>query len=131
MSLLVVGVLACLSLVAGCVNRTVTVPLSAGSVRVPEGDILEVEMGEVNPSIGDAWFLVDPPESGVLIAIGRDIESDDVPGSGGPMTWSFAAHRAGTATLTFQYCYQTTLQDCRAKNEEPAPDPVRLRVTVE
>lgn len=117
-------------MVAGCMNQTVAVPVSAGSARLPEGDVLEVEMGEVNPSVGDAWFLVDPPESGVLIAIGRDIDSEDVPGAGGPMTWSFAAQRRGTATLTFQYCYRSTLKDCEGDGE-PAPEPVRLRVTVE
>lgn len=120
--------------VAGCAGPDVTVALDTGSATVSVGDSLRVDIGRVNGSIGDDWFLIDGADTGVLTDAGNETEPDadcDGAGCGGRMRWNFEAAATGVTTLVFQYCFQSGPDDCvGGPNDEPAPDPVELEITV-
>ena len=100
-------VLAGLFALTGCGGaRVVAVPVEAGSAHVAVGEILRVELGPANPSIGDAWYLVGLPDATVL-GDGEeffDPECDE-PGCGGRAGWTFprrarARRRSCSVTAT-------------------------------
>ena len=109
----------------------VTVTYDAGTARVAVGYTLTVDFGQINRSIGDAWFIVTAPDPAVLVDRGDDVTSDcDQPGCGGHLTWSFTAAGAGTATVSFRYCYRTQLARCEPRPGEPPTVPIPLEITV-
>ena len=117
---------------AGCVGPgVVEVPVSAGSARVAQGEVLRVAMGEVNESVGDSWYLVERPDPAVLAEDGVDHDSDcDQPGCGGRLAWSFRATGRGSTEVVFRYCYRSRPPDCAPGPDRGPADPVTLRVTV-
>jgi predicted secreted protein len=131
-SRLLVVVLGLVLVAGGCTGpRVVEVPASAGSASLAVGETLRVDLGAVNQSIGDSWYLTGRPDPAVLVESGRDFDADcEEPGCGGRLTWSFNPTGPGTTVVVFQYCYRSGLDNC-----EPLPDrgpetPVSLTVTV-
>jgi predicted secreted protein len=124
----------CIALLAAaaCAGpRVVTVPVGAGSAHVEAGEVLQVDLGEVNPSIGDAWFLVHPPDAAVLGEGEESFESEcDEPGCGGRATWTFTARSPGTTRLEFRYCYRSRPDDCQPQPDRGPSGIVALTVTV-
>ena len=116
----------------GCFSaRTVTVRADAGSAHLAPGEALRVELGAVNSSIGDAWFLTTPPDGAVLRDRGRLYRGDcDAPGCGGKLTWEFTAAGKGTTTVVFRYCYRSTVDRCDTGPGRGPAAPVNLTVTV-
>jgi hypothetical protein len=137
------ALLLCLAVAAGCGDGAPTVPIGGGppqvdvaagdgSASLRTGETLRVDLGPVNSSIGDGWFLVEAPDPAVLTDRGRDAEQEcDEPGCGARLRWAFAAAGPGTTPLVFRYCFRSQPPAC-----EPAPDgrgsaePVTLTVTV-
>lgn len=126
--------IASLLAVSGCSMPDVTVAHDAGSATVAVGETLRVDFGEVNPSVGDNWFLVGEPDAAVLTEVGSETEEvSDCDGTGCPaeLTWDFEAVGEGETTLVFQYCFRTGPEDCMGdSNDGPAPAPVELTVQV-
>jgi predicted secreted protein len=103
----------------------------SGAVTVPLGEKLVVDLGEVNHSIGDGWFLVTPPDRGVLTDEGDHYDPDcDKPGCGGTMTWRFGTAAAGATELTLRYCYRSRPPNCEPMPDRGPADPVEIAVTV-
>jgi predicted secreted protein len=121
-------------LLAGCGGgRTVEVGVTAGSVQLAAGEVLRVDLGQVNPSIGDSWYLVGTPDAAVLTEGEEDYDSDcdkDAVGCGGRLAWVFTAHGPGKTTLLFQYCYRSSLDDCQPETSRGPHEPVQLAVSV-
>jgi hypothetical protein len=114
---------------AGC-GGPVKVDVGAGSAGLGKGDVLEVNLGDLSPSIGDAWFVQTAPDPAVLADRGHHLSGCDRPGCSGTMTWQFAAIGKGTTTITFRYCYRSRLDSCDPGPGRGPKDPVRLSVTV-
>jgi hypothetical protein len=122
----------CLGFTAGCGGpSTVEVQVGDGSARVKRGDVLRVDLGEVNASIGDSWYLVEKPDPAILDEGERDYDTDcDEPGCGGRMAWLFTARGPGTTTLVFRYCYRSRPDNCEPQPDRGPDQPVNLAVTV-
>ena len=119
-------------LAAGCGGSTATaVPVTSGTVSVAAGDTLRVDLGPGNPSIGDSWYLVTPPDPAVLSDQGDSFDEHcDEPGCDGRILWSFVAAGPGTTSVVFRYCYRSDLLDCRSSPGRGADQPVTLTVRV-
>jgi predicted secreted protein len=117
---------------AGCGGTDdVTVPVDAGVVNLPAGETLRVDLGNANPSIGDSWFLVGPPDAAVLIDTGQVPGDDcDSPGCQATADWTFTAAAPGTTAVVFRYCYRSAPPDCAPMPDRGPTDPVTLTVTV-
>jgi len=122
-----------LVVLAGCGNGTVEVRAGSGSAQLARGQVLRVDLGAVNPSIGDAWYLTEAPDPAVLADKGRDFTSDCAAGQagcGGHLAWEFTARGKGTTTVAFRYCYRSGPQNCDPGPGRGPADPVRVAVTV-
>ena len=119
-------------LVAGCGKTGGTdVPVGAGSANIAKGDTLRVDLGKANPSIGDSWHLVTPPDPAVLSDQGDEFDADcDRPGCDGRIRWTFIATGPGTTSLVFRYCYRSDAAHCVAEASRGPDEPVTLTVTV-
>jgi len=126
----VVGLALLLSLTACGGPRTIVVPLDAGAAHLVVGELLHIDLGPANSSIGDAWYLVGPPDATVLGEGREALDVCDEPGCGGRAGWTFPTHGEGTTWVVFQYCYRSGPQDCRAEPDRGPMDPVRFTVTV-
>jgi predicted secreted protein len=109
----------------------VSVPVDAGAASLPAGETLRVELGNANPSVGDSWHLIGPPDPAVLVDTGQVPGDDcDSPGCQTTADWTFTAAAPGTTAVVFRYCYRSAPPAC-----EPMPDrapdiPLTLTVTV-
>lgn len=127
--LLAIGTLA-----VGCSDpavRTVAVTDKAASLHV--GEVLRVDIGEVNPSVGDSWFVVSGADGTVLGEGERDYASDCAAGEGGcggHLAWEFPAAHAGETDLVLRYCFRTKLSDCKGRPGGDPSQPVSIHVTV-
>jgi predicted secreted protein len=117
-------------------SEPVEVDLRASrNVSVPAGERLRVDLGEINTSVGDAWFLTQPPGAAVLRDVGRDYTTADSceegwSGCDQTLVWEFAAVSAGQTSMRFQYCYRSRPPGCEPAPTRPANDPLTLTVTV-
>jgi predicted secreted protein len=120
--------------VTGCSGADSTVQHDAGTATVAVGETLRIDFGEVNPSVGDNWFLVGEADPAVMTEIGSEhdtVSSCDGVGCPSELTWDFEAAGQGTTTLVFQYCFRTGPDDCVGDSSDgPAPAPVELTVEV-
>ena len=123
---------AALLALAGCSGpNVVTVPIETGSAHVEEGEVLKVDLGVGNPSVGDQWFLVEPPDPAVLSDGERTFDPEcDQPGCGGRTSWTFTARSKGSATVVFRYCYRSQPDNCQAEPHRGPSEPVEFTVTV-
>jgi hypothetical protein len=106
----------------------VDVRASDGTVRLAAGQQLRVDMGRVNESVGDAWYLTTRPDPTVLIEKEHQLDPVSCTGCTQSLKWSFTAVAAGSTTLGFRYCYRSRPESCQADNGPK--DPVSLSVTV-
>jgi predicted secreted protein len=128
-----VGVALLVAPIAACTGPAVVdVPVDRGSARLAVGEVLRVDLGEVNESIGDSWYLVTPPDPAVLDDDGRDYDSEcDMAGCGAHVTWDFVAAGPGSTALVFRYCYRSRPADCEAEPSRGPVEPVTLNVVVD
>jgi hypothetical protein len=116
---------------AGCGGpATVTVQAAAGSAGVAKGDVLVVDLGKENPSIGDSWYLQTPPDAAVLTDNGGVSAGCNLPGCDRTLTWKFTAVGKGSTAIVFRYCYRSRLDNCDPGPGRGPKEPVRLSVTV-
>jgi len=112
-------------------TESISVPVDAGAASLPAGETLRVELGNANPSVGDSWHLIVPPDPAVLVDTGQVPGDDcDTPGCQTTADWTFTAAAPGTTAVVFRYCYRSAPPAC-----EPMPDrapdiPLTLTVTV-
>ncbi|THV23557.1 protease inhibitor I42 family protein [Glycomyces paridis] len=121
-----------LLVLAGCSGADETVALDAETATVAVGETLRVDLGTVNASVGDNWYLVSGADTGVIAEGDKRTDGDDdCDGCSGELSWDFEALEAGETTLVFQYCFRTSLAECTGDaSDGPPPEPVELAVTV-
>jgi hypothetical protein len=103
----------------------------SGALAVSLGKKVVVDLGYLNSSIGDGWFLVGRPDPAVLADEGEHYEAEcDQPGCGGDMAWHFDTVGAGTTTITLRYCYRSRPPACDPMPDRGPAEPVALTVTV-
>ena len=76
-----------------------------------------MDMGEVNPSVGDSWFVVSGADGSVLGEGERDSVSHcdaGKAGCDGRLAWDFPAAHAGETDLVLRYCYRMNCRSARA-----------------
>jgi hypothetical protein len=106
---------------------------ATGSAQVPAGRALQVDFGRVSSGVGDAWFLTGAPDAAILADRGQGwSDTPDCQGVGCErfLVWRFDALRAGTTSVTFQYCYRSFPPECQAEPSRGPTAPVVLTVTV-
>jgi predicted secreted protein len=120
--------------VPGCNGGTTkTVGYAKGGATIRVNDVLRVDLGEVNASIGDAWYEVKSPDKKVLKDYGDKLVSDckaNQAGCGGHMYWEFLGFAKGTTSVRFQYCYRSTRTNCQPGPGRGPATPVLFNVTV-
>jgi predicted secreted protein len=118
-------------LVGGCGKNEVVAPVTAGSVHLGNGQTLRIDMGRVNESVGDSWYLVGQPNPDVLVESDQELAADcHQAGCGGELSWLFDTAGKGATSVVFQYCWRTRPPNCQGKLGQAKPDPVTLTVTV-
>jgi predicted secreted protein len=116
----------------GC-SATRRVGVETGDVTVQKGETLAVELGGVNASIGDSWYLVSSGDRAVLGEPERKYDSDcpkDAAGCGGTLSYEFKAVGVGQTELVFRYCYRSGLDKCDPGPGRGPATPRTIRVTV-
>lgn len=128
-ALTLAALVACLPALAACsAPREETVPYTQPSATLAVGETLVVDLGEINPSVGDAWELTTEPDADVLAAGEQESDSEsDAPGSPSHLVHRFEATGAGTTTIGFTYSYRGTEGDPEGRTEDPTPE---ITVTV-
>jgi hypothetical protein len=111
-------------------GHSVDVRVSDGSARLVVGELLRVDMGRVNTSIGDSWSLVTRPDPAVLTQKEQQYDPVTCTGCDQGLKWTFSAVGAGTTTIVFQYCYRSSPPRCQPEPSRGPQDPVSLNVTV-
>jgi hypothetical protein len=127
------AVAATLVTAAGCTGpEVIAVAVDGGSAAITVGEVLRVDFGDVNESIGDSWYLVTPPDPGILGDNGRDYDSAcDMSGCGSRLWWDFPGVGPGATTLVFRYCYRSRPDNCQPEPSRGPTEPVTLNVVVE
>jgi hypothetical protein len=122
---------------SGPVVRTVAVTDKTASLHV--GEVLRVDIGEVNPSVGDSWFVVSGADGadgadGAVLGEGERVYVSDCAageaGCGGHLALKFPAAHAGETDLVLRYCFRTKLSDCKGRPGDDPSQPVTIHVTV-
>ncbi|MBV6507348.1 MAG: hypothetical protein JJLCMIEE_00392 [Acidimicrobiales bacterium] len=100
--------------------------LSDDEIVVGNGDEFLIEIRE-NPSVGDAWQLIEDPDRAVVEFVDEEFVSDDpeATGAGGETTFTFRATGSGSTTLEMGNCYRC------ADDQEKYTDTHTFDVTVE
>ena len=126
------AVAAILVTAAGCTGPTVVdAAVDGGSATLTVGEVLRVDFGDVNESVGDSWYLITPPDPSILGDNGRDYDSEcDRPGCGARLWWDFPAVAPGVTTVVFRYCYRSRPDDCQPEPSRGPTEPVPLDVVV-
>jgi type 1 fimbria pilin len=89
----------------------VTVDYTDEEVTLAEGDVLEVDFGTINMSIGDEWGITSQPDSSVVVNTVRPGDPNATavaPGSDTEFSLYFEAVGTGETSVTFQYSYRGT-----------------------
>ena len=131
----VLAALVCLLTLSGCFGPDeVSVGYQAGTATVAEGEVLRVELGAYNTSIGDYWALLGAPDPAILTDLDSDYDDEGCPkntaGCGGTLAWRFKAVGRGETEITLRYCYRSRVSDCQPEPGRGPSEPVTLRVTV-
>ncbi len=133
-SLAALGVAALLSVVPACSGGTTrVVGYAKGGATIRVNDVLRVDLGGYNASIGDAWYEVKRPDSKVLKDYGDKLVSNckaNEAGCGGHLYWEFVGYKNGTTSVRFQYCYRSTRTNCQPGPGRGPKDSVLFNVTV-
>ncbi|PII81433.1 hypothetical protein BMH32_12790 [Leucobacter sp. OLJS4] len=130
-SILAIGaVILFAGLSAGCapVAREVIIGYHTHSVTVPVGEILVVEFGTINSSVGDQWEITEGPDPKVLALDERKTtRSDPKEPIGAPheFAYRFVARAKGTTTVGFEYRFRGEIPEDPARR-----DSSRITITV-
>lgn len=106
-----------------------TVPYTDTEVTLSQGDVLEVDFGTINQSIGDEWSVTQQPDASVLVTTIRPGDPNATPvapGSDTPFSLFYEAVGTGETSITFQYTYRGT-----ETTPADGPGTTTLTVTVE
>ena len=96
------------ALLSGCSSapKAVTVDAASGTATVPVGGELTIELGEINPSVGESWVIVTDPDPAVLSGgteVTGEPEKDGLVGAPTQLSYAFTAVATGTTTVEFEY----------------------------
>lgn len=98
----------------GAPSEKVTISRTDPRVTLNVGDVLEVDFGEVNSSVGDAWIIVTPPDSSVL-SVGESHEKylgkGGMVGAPSELSYTFKATGQGATTIEFEYRFRGAVPD--------------------
>lgn len=86
-----------------------TVDYTASAVTVSAGEILVVDFGEVNPSVGDDWVIITEPDPAVLGEGDSEFTTDapdGMTGAPGELVYRFPTTGAGTTVIAFEYRFR-------------------------
>lgn len=89
----------------------VTADYTDEEVTLAEGDVLEVDFGTINQSIGDEWSVTQQPDASVLVTTIRPGDPNATPvapGSDTQFSLFYEAVGTGETSITFQYTYRGT-----------------------
>jgi predicted secreted protein len=114
-------------------GKTQTVGYAKGGATIRVNDVLRVDLGDYNASIGDSWYEVKRPDSKVLKDYGDKLDSNCKPnegGCGGRLYWEFLGFAKGTTSVRFQYCYRSTRANCQPGPGRGPKDSVLFNITV-
>jgi len=121
-----------LVLLAGC-SAAKHIGVDTSTVEVQQGQTLSVDLGKVNASIGDSWYVVESGDRAILGEPDRKYDSDcrgDEVGCGGTLSYEFEAVGAGETEVVFQYCYRSRLDACDPGPGRGPATPQTIKVTV-
>jgi predicted secreted protein len=128
------ALVALLVLVPGCNGgSTNTVGYAKGGATIKVNDVLRVDLGDYNASIGDMWYEVKKPDGKVVKDYGDKLDSSCKPneaGCGGRLYWEFLGYARGTTSVRFQYCYRSTRTNCQPGPGRGPTDSVLFNITV-
>jgi predicted secreted protein len=119
--------------VPACRGATRTVGYATGGATIRVNEVLRVDFGDVNASIGDSWYEVDGPDTKVLKDQGSHTVSSckaGEAGCGGHLYWEFLGVAKGSTSVRFQYCYRSSTSNCQPGPGRGPKDPVTFNVTV-
>jgi predicted secreted protein len=114
-------------------GTTQVVGYAKGGATIRVNDVLRVDLGDYNASIGDAWYEVKRPDGKVLKDYGDKLVSDckaGEAGCGGHLYWELGGYKKGTTSVRFQYCYRSTRTNCQPGPGRGPKDSVLFNVTV-
>jgi predicted secreted protein len=114
-------------------GSTTTAGYQKGNASVLVNDVLCIDLGDYNSSIGDSWYLVKNPDKKVLKNEGQKLESTckaGEAGCGGRLYWEFLAYAKGSTSVRLQYCYRSTQTRCDNGPGRGPKDPVNFTITV-
>nr|WP_108870752.1 hypothetical protein [Tessaracoccus timonensis] len=104
-------------------------PSSPTDLQIAVGDTERVVLGEVNPSVGDNYYItdgVDSPYATIKEGHG-DCPTDTPPGGCTYPVWAdMTGQKEGTFTFTVQYCFRTKLENCDTQGKEPVVYTVKV-----
>lgn len=91
------------------------------SATVSAGQKLTIDFGEVNPSVGDGWVVINTPDTSVISAGEQEVKPVDKKNAiGGPATLKFVfeAKKPGTTELEFEYRYRGNVPEDPAEQKQ-------------
>lgn len=109
----------------------VTVGAQSASVQLVQGEVLVVELGEINGGVGSTWDLVAEPDAAVLgpgRRVSTSVGDEDPPPPGTPsaLAYHLEAVGPGATTIEFRYSLRGELTD-----PPSGPGQVVIEVTVD
>ncbi|MEV0270252.1 protease inhibitor I42 family protein [Hamadaea sp. NPDC050747] len=117
---------------SGC-SSTEHVGVDVGSVTLEKGQTLSIDIGAVNASIGDSWYVVESGDRAVVAEPRREYDSDcrgGEVGCGGKLSYEVKAVGVGETELVFRYCYRSGLDACDPGPGRGPATPQTIKVTV-
>jgi hypothetical protein len=99
---------------SGCSASEKIIDYTDTAVTVSPGEVLIVDFGEVNATVGNAWVIVEEPDATIL---GEGEERSDYLGESGEtgaasdLSYRFAAVGEGTTTIEFEYRFRGSVPE--------------------
>jgi predicted secreted protein len=94
---------------SGCSASEKIIDYTDTAATLAPGEVLVIDFGEVNASVGSEWVMVEEPDAAVL---GEGEEHSDYLGESGEtgaasdLSYRFAAVGEGTTTIEFEYRFR-------------------------
>lgn len=99
---------------AGCSASEKIIDYTDTAATLAPGEVLIVDFGEVNATVGNAWVIVEEPDAAIL---GEGEERSDYLGESGEtgaasdLSYRFAAVGEGTTTIEFEYRFRGSVPE--------------------